>query len=80
MKGKRNGYALVNVVVEGSQTGRIPIAYRLHRIKDKWWAYDVVIQGVSMMRNYRSQFQSILARKSFADLLQRLKQKNLQNE
>lgn len=80
MKGKSGNYAIVDVVITGSQTGRIPIAYRLHQINGNWRAYDVVIQGVSLVKNYRSQFKSILARKSFSDLMQRLKQKNSQNQ
>lgn len=80
MKGTSGSYAIVNVVVAGRQTGKIPIAYRLHQNNGTWQAYDVVIQGVSLVNNYRSQFKSILARHSFADLMQRLKQKNAQNQ
>lgn len=80
MKGKSGPYAIVNVVIEGRQTGKIPIAYRLHLSNGKWRAYDVVIQGVSLVNNYRSQFRSVLTRHSFADLMQRLEQKNIQNQ
>ncbi len=51
------------------------IDYRLHRMDGKWKAYDVVVEGVSLLVNYRSQFSSILANESFDSLLQRLREK-----
>lgn len=53
---------------------RIPINYRLMD-KSKWVIYDVVIEGVSQVSNYRSQFSRILNQGSYADLVQRLRNK-----
>lgn len=39
---------------------RIPISYRLKLTKGKWVAYDVVIEGVSLVNNYRSTFSAIV--------------------
>jgi len=69
--------AVVNAIVEGSKTGKIGLEYRLHSMAGSWKAYDVVIEGVGLVNNYRSQFSSILTNSSFDDLLNRLKEKNL---
>jgi phospholipid transport system substrate-binding protein len=41
----------------------------------QWRVYDVVIEGVSMIKNYRGQFRQILSKKKPADLLQTLREK-----
>jgi phospholipid transport system substrate-binding protein len=53
----------------------IPIDYRLHRQGDRWRAYDVLIEGVSLVANYRNQFNRIIQQAGFDDLMQRLKTK-----
>ncbi len=53
---------------------RIPINYKLIN-KSRWVIYDVVIEGVSQVSNYRSQFRRILSQGSYADLVQRLRTK-----
>ena len=62
-----------NVITpKGSQ---IPVEYRLHRANDSWSAYDVLIENVSLVGTYRSQFDRIIKAESFADLLRRLREK-----
>lgn len=54
----------------------IPINYRMYETSDDtWMVYDMVIEGVSMIGNYRSQFSQILERQSFAELVEKLKEK-----
>jgi phospholipid transport system substrate-binding protein len=60
------------VTAKGSQ---IPIEYRLHRVNDSWSAYDVLIENVSLVGTYRSQFDRIIKAESFADLVRRLREK-----
>ena len=60
------------VTAKGSQ---IPVEYRLHRANDTWSAYDVLIENVSLVGTYRSQFDRIIKSDSFADLLRRLREK-----
>ena len=60
------------VTAKGSQ---IPVEYRLHRANDGWTAYDVLIENVSLVGTYRSQFDRIIKAESFADLLRRLREK-----
>ena len=53
------------------------VNYRLHQVQGEWKIYDVVVEDISIIANYRSQFSRILSRGSFDDLLKRLKEKNL---
>ena len=54
---------------------RIPLNYRLMQENGGWKVYDVVIEGVSLVSNYRSQFSRIIHESSYAELVRRLKTK-----
>ena len=54
---------------------RVPLFYRLTNKSGQWRVYDVVIEGVSMVKNYRGQFRQILSKKKPEDLLQTLRDK-----
>jgi len=54
---------------------RIPLNYRLLNEGGTWKVYDVTIEGVSLVSNYRSQFSRIIHESSYAELLRRLKTK-----
>ncbi|MBW1866075.1 MAG: ABC transporter substrate-binding protein [Deltaproteobacteria bacterium] len=51
----------------------IPINYRLILKENKWKVYDIIIEGVSLVKNYRSQFNAILAKNEPEELLKILK-------
>jgi phospholipid transport system substrate-binding protein len=51
------------------------VDYEMRRNHGRWLATDVVIEGISLVRNYRSQFRTILQRQSFAELLDRMRRK-----
>ena len=71
IKGK---YALVKTeVVRKSST--IGVDYKLIQENGNWQVYDFVIEGVSMIRNYRSQFTKIIRRDSYEVLVQKLTDK-----
>src|SRR5881409_1493143 len=53
----------------------VAITYRLRDVGGTWLVYDVVIDRVSLVRNYGAQFSRILATSSFADLVQDLESK-----
>jgi phospholipid transport system substrate-binding protein len=53
----------------------IPVDYRLHRVGDRWLVYDVSIEGVSLVANYRAQFNKIIQTTSYRDLVEKLKAK-----
>ena len=50
----------------------IPVDYRLHQVADRWLVYDVAIEGVSLVANYRAQFNKIIQRSSFQQLMAQL--------
>ncbi|MBS3907478.1 MAG: ABC transporter substrate-binding protein [Syntrophaceae bacterium] len=54
-------------------TKSIPIHYRMIHQKGQWKVYDVVIEGVSLVQNYRSQFRGILAKETPEGLLKTLR-------
>ena len=51
----------------------IPVDYRLLRVRDRWLAHDVMIEGVSMVSNYRAQFNKIIQTSSTQGLVERLR-------
>jgi phospholipid transport system substrate-binding protein len=53
--------------------GDVPIDYRLHRRAGRWRVYDVTIEGVSLVGNYRAQFNRIIQTSSYEGLVQRLR-------
>lgn len=58
-----------------SANKEIPLDYRLLLKGGEWRVYDVVVEGVSLVSNYRSQFSEFLTNKTVADLLLNLKHK-----
>ena len=55
--------------------GEIPIEYRMHKKADRWLVYDVIIEGVSLVSNYRTQFNKIIQTSSFQELVKKMKSK-----
>ena len=66
----------VKTRILGGQFDGAEISYRLRNRRDKWKIIDVVIEGVSLVSNYRSQFKEVLNGGSIEDLLMRLRDKN----
>jgi len=54
---------------------QIPIDYRMQKVGERWRVYDVLIESVSLVGNYRAQFNRIIQQSGYADLVQRLKTK-----
>jgi len=53
----------------------LPVDYQVLRRGDRWFVYDVWIEGVSLMNNYRAQFNKIIQTSSYEDLVRKLKAK-----
>jgi phospholipid transport system substrate-binding protein len=51
------------------------VDYKLHLSQTGWRVYDVIVEGISLVNNYRSQFDRVLKKKSFDALLQDLREK-----
>jgi phospholipid transport system substrate-binding protein len=67
--------ATVGSQVITAKKSEVPIEYRLHRLSDRWAVYDIIIDNVSLLGTYRSQFDRIIQTSSFAELLKRMRQK-----
>ena len=67
-------YAEVKSIMVGKKT-EIPLDYRLMMKGGDWKAYDVVVDGLSLVLNYRGQFTAILRSSSYEHLVQRLREK-----
>ena len=65
-------YAEVKTLVVTRKGQEHPVDYRMLGDGGKWRIYDVVIEGISLVNNYRSQFNSILQKSSFAEMMEKL--------
>jgi len=68
-------YAEVEVKIVTKKNTEILVLYKLRARDQKWWVYDMVIEGVSLVNNYRTQFTDILAKSSFEGLMKKLREK-----
>jgi len=68
-------YALVKTVIVTKKNIEVPIDYKLIRKSTQWKAYDVVIEGVSLVNNYRGQFNKVIRSQSYEELVTRLRNK-----
>jgi len=66
--------ATVETLIVTGKGQEIPLNYRMMKEKSDWRVYDVVIEEISLVNNYRSQFGAILQKSSFQDLLARLRE------
>lgn len=65
--------AVVNTMIVDERGDRMPVDYRLQRPKDRWELFDVVIDGVSIVTTYQSQFNKIIQTSSYDDLVKRMR-------
>ena len=65
--------ATVRTRLVTKQGVEIPVDYRMHRVGgDRWLSYDVVIEGVSLVANYRAQFNKIIQTSGYPSLVSKL--------
>jgi phospholipid transport system substrate-binding protein len=70
------GYADVNSKVVTTTGEEYSINYRAQLVGNEWKVYDVVAENISLVNNYRSQFNRVIAKSSYEELVRRLKDKN----
>ena len=63
-----------------SGKGEIPMDYRLINKDGRWYAYDIIADGVSLVKNYRSQFDKIIRSDSYDELVKRLRNRTVVEE
>jgi phospholipid transport system substrate-binding protein len=68
-------YSEVRTKIVTKRNQEIPIAYRLQRADSKWAVYDIVVEGVSLVNNYRTQFSKIIRTSSYRDLVKKMQAK-----
>jgi phospholipid transport system substrate-binding protein len=66
--------ALVETLIIAASAD-IPVDYKLYKKGDAWWVYDVIIEGVSLVSNYRSSYQEIVKNEGFDGLLAKMQEK-----
>ena len=65
--------ALVSSKLLTKTGSEVPIEYRMLKKAERWLVYDVVIEGVSLVANYRTQFNKIIQTSSFQELVKKMK-------
>lgn len=69
------GNATVKTKIVAKGGTQIPVDYKMLKKADRWLIYDVAIEGVSLVSNYRTQFNKIIQTSSYEDLVKKLKSK-----
>jgi phospholipid transport system substrate-binding protein len=73
---KQDGeYAQVDTKITSNKGDDSTVSYKLRQSDGTWKIYDVVIENISIVNNYRSQFNRVIARSSFDDLLRQMREK-----
>jgi len=73
------GYAEVRTKLVSSKV-EVPMDYRLINKAGRWYAYDIIADGVSLVKNYRSQFEKIIRTDSYEELVKRLRERTVTEE
>ena len=68
-------FAIVRAKVLLREQTEVPVEARMRRRDDRWYVYDVVVEGISLIGNYRSQFDKIIQTSSYEELVRRLRQR-----
>jgi phospholipid transport system substrate-binding protein len=70
-------YAEVGTKIVSKKGDTYAADYKLHRVDGKWKVYDIVAEGISVVNNYRSQFNRVIVNSSVDELMNRLKAKTM---
>lgn len=70
-----DGATTVGSRIEKRQGSPIPVNYRMHLREQRWLVFDVVAEGISLVANYRAQFNTVIRSSSYAELVSRIKTK-----
>ncbi len=72
---KKHTRGIVRTKVRTRKDSEVPIDYRMMKKERGWVAYDIIIEGVSLVSNYRTQFNQIIQRSSYEGLVKGLRKK-----
>ena len=76
----KDGYASVRSEITSERGQVYEIEYRLLQRDDNWQVYDIVIEGVSLVNNYRTQFNKVILEQSYEQLVKQMKLKQEQEK
>ena len=65
--------AMVKTTLLTPRGTSIPVDYRMHLVDGRWLVYDVIIEGVSLVSNYRQQFNKVIVTESYPVLVQKMR-------
>lgn len=68
-------YALVETKIITKQDTEVSVNYWMFNTSGRWFVYDITVEGISLVKNYRTQFSEIMARSSYQELLKKLQEK-----
>jgi phospholipid transport system substrate-binding protein len=68
-------FAIVRAKIVRPQGAEVPVEARMLRRGERWFIYDIAIEGISLISNYRSQFDRIIRTASYQELVKRLRTK-----
>jgi phospholipid transport system substrate-binding protein len=68
-------FAQVETTIVSLKGEEIAVVYKLRRRNGKWKVYDAVVENISLINNYRSQFDRVIASASYDELVKRLREK-----
>ncbi len=74
--GPESGELVVESELIGGDMGKVPVNYRVAPVNGQWQAFDVVIDGISLINNYRGSFAEVIQRKGLDGLINTLKSQN----
>jgi phospholipid transport system substrate-binding protein len=72
---EEQNYAEVETKIASENRPPVSINYKLHSVDNQWKVYDLVIEDISVINNYRSQFDRVIAKSSYVDLVRILREK-----
>ena len=70
---EHDGITTVSTRIEGQERPPVPVEYRMHQRGERWLAYDVIVEGVSLVANYRTQFNAVIRTSSYDELIRRIR-------
>jgi phospholipid transport system substrate-binding protein len=75
----KGNYSLVKVTIFTDKQVEIPVVYKMKKKGEEWMIYDVAIEGISLVKNYRQQFDSVILSSSYQGLIEKLREKTAKN-
>jgi ABC-type transporter MlaC component len=79
-RSEARGDVTIKTEIQGGENNGALVDYRMRDKKTDWKIIDVVIEGISMVANFRDQFREVISKDGPEGLLEKLKEKNASNQ